>query len=343
MAAATNHIHFEVYIFDRDDVGVAIANQLKARAEQLEVKVLCDRLGTTAAGRFPPATPMPEDFVSPPSITSYLKNDSRVHVRSFLNPWFSADHSKLYLVDGTKAWVGGMNIGREYRYEWHDLMVEVEGPVVGSLEAGFRRHWAHEGALGDLAYLAALLSGPKRTETPRGTNRWMELRCLPTRTAWKPFNTAVMGALRKANSYIYAENPYIYDTAVIRSLVQARHRGVDVRVILPRVNDLKFGGRSNLKLANYLLEHGVRVYFYPGMTHVKALLVDDWACLGSGNLNHLSLRICQEQNLATSDPAFAATLKRQLFEADFARSYELTQPLSVDWVDFLADQVMAGF
>ena len=65
-----------------------------------------------------------------------------------------------------------------------------------------------------------------------------------------------------------------------------------------------------------------KVYFYPGMTHVKALMVDDWACLGSANLNHLSLRVCQEQNVATSDPAFAARLKRELFEEDFARSYE---------------------
>jgi cardiolipin synthase len=79
------------------------------------------------------------------------------------------------------------------------------------------------------------------------------------------------------------------------------------------------------------------------MTHVKALLVDDWACLGSGNLNHLSLRVCQEHNVATSDPAFAARLKKELFEEDFSRSYELTEPVSIEWVDFLADLVLEGF
>jgi cardiolipin synthase len=118
---------------------------------------------------------------------------------------------------------------------------------------------------------------------------------------------------------------------------------VDVRVVLPRINDFKAGGRSNLVLANYCLAHGVRVYFYPAMTHVKALLVDDWALVGSGNLNNLSLQLNQEQNLATSDPAFAARLKRDLFEEDFARSYELTQPISVDWEDFLIDQVLDEF
>jgi phosphatidylserine/phosphatidylglycerophosphate/cardiolipin synthase-like enzyme len=75
---------------------------------------------------------------------------------------------------------------------------------------------------------------------------------------------------------------------------------------------------------------------------VKALLVDGWSCVGSGNLNHLSLRVNQEQNIATSDPRVAERLKQDLFEADFARSYEMNGPLSVDWVDVLADFVLEG-
>ncbi len=149
--------------------------------------------------------------------------------------------------------------------------------------------------------------------------------------------------MRRAQSYIYVENPYLFDKGVISKLVRARERGVDVRVVLPSVNDFKTGGRGNLVIANYLHQHGVRVYFYPGMTHVKALLVDGWACVGSGNMTHLSLHLCQEQNIATSDPAFAARLKHDLFEEDFARSFELNQPISVDWVDFVADTVLEGF
>ena len=79
------------------------------------------------------------------------------------------------------------------------------------------------------------------------------------------------------------------------------------------------------------------------MTHVKALLVDGWACLGSGNLTHLSLDVSEEQNIATSNPAFAARLKHDLFEEDFTRSYQLDQSISVDWVDFMADTVLEGF
>jgi len=340
IAEATNHVYMNIYIFDRDDVAVSMADQLRQRSSQVRVHVILDQMGTLAAGQVPPATPMPEDFVMPSSIVSYLRNDSRIRVHPFLNPWFSTDHQKVYLVDGTHAWVGGMNLGREYRYEWHDLMLELGGPVVFSLEREFRRDWAHESLLGDFAYTAALLSPPKKPALPTGTNQWIKVRRLPTRTGWKPFSNAVRTSLRRARSYIYVENPYLFDKGVIGELVEARARGVDVRVIMPRVNDFKTGGRSNLIVANYLHEHGVRVYFYPGMTHVKALLVDGWSCLGSGNMTHLSLDWSQEQNIATSDPAFAAQVKQDLFDEDFARSYELNQSISVDWMDFLADTAL---
>ncbi len=343
IAQATNHIHFEVYIFDKDDVAVSFADQLKQRSKDVEVEVILDRVSSIAASMSPPATPIPEDFVSPSSIISYLKQDSNVRVHPFLNPWFSSDHSKVYLIDGKYAWLGGMNLGREYRYEWHDMMVEVRGPIVASLEDQFRREWAHESMFGDFAYAVELARGPRPTKPVDEGGPWIQMRLLPTKTAWKPFNAAVMGAIRKSQNYIYVENPYLYDKGVIAELVRARNRGVDVRVILPRVNDIKSGGRSNLVTANYFLEHGIRVFFYPGMTHAKALLVDDWACVGSGNLNHLSLRLCQEENIATSDPAFSARLKKELFDEDFSRCYELSEPIAVDWVDFLTDQMLVDF
>jgi phosphatidylserine/phosphatidylglycerophosphate/cardiolipin synthase-like enzyme len=338
IAAATNHIDVNVFIFDKDDVAVDIADRLKQRSADANVRVILDRMGSLAAGASPPATPLPLDFVPPSSISSYLTDHSRVQVRPFLNPWLSADHCKTYIVDGQSAWLGGMNLGREYLYEWHDMMVELRGPVVESLEREFRHDWAHAGPLGDFAFAASLLG--RSEPQPSASTSWIKLRLLPTKTFWKPFSMAVLNSMRKAQSYIYVENPYLFDKRVMAALVEARRRGVDVRVVLPRENDFKYGSRANLVAANYFFDHGIRVYFYPGMTHVKALLVDGWSCVGSGNLNHISLRLSQEQNVATSDPAFADRLKHELFEEDFINSYELNHTISVDWADFLADMLL---
>jgi phosphatidylserine/phosphatidylglycerophosphate/cardiolipin synthase-like enzyme len=343
LKSATNHIHMNMYIFDRDDVAVDLADLMRRKSQSVPVKVILDRMGCTAAAFNPPATPLPEDFVPPKSISRYLAQESRVQVRIGYNPWFSADHSKVILVDGATAWLGGMNIGREYRYEWHDLMVELDGPVVRSLEREFQRQWAHTGPGGDLAYLAAWLQQAGGEQPPAAQDGKSALRLLPTKVGWKPYATAVLGALRRARSYVYVENSYLFDKRIVRELVRARRRGVDVRVVLPCVNDLAAAGRSNLVVANYLIDHGVRVYFYPGMTHVKAFLVDGWACVGSSNLNHLGLRVNHEQNVATSDPVFAGQLRRDLFEQDFARAYELTEPLSVGWFDLLSDIVLESF
>ena len=338
ISKATNTIHVNVFIFDKDDVAVDIADRLKARSKEVQVKVIMDRMGSLAAGAAPPSTPLPEEFVPPSSISGYLTDHSRVQVRPFLNPWFSADHCKTYIVDGQYAWLGGMNLGREYLYEWHDMMVELRGPVVRSLESEFRHDWAHAGPLGDLGFAASLFNSVEPQSTASTT--WIKVRRLPTKTLWKPFSAAVLNSIRKAQSYIYVENPYLFDKRAIGALVEARRRGVDVRVVLPRENDFKYGGRGNLVAANYLFAHGVRIYFYPGMTHVKALLVDGWSCVGSGNLNHQSLRLCQEQNIATSDPVFAERLKRELFDVDFGSSYEMNRTISVDWADFVADMVL---
>jgi phosphatidylserine/phosphatidylglycerophosphate/cardiolipin synthase-like enzyme len=91
--------------------------------------------------------------------------------------------------------------------------------------------------------------------------------------------------------------------------------------------------------ANALFDNGVRVYIYPGMSHVKAAIFDGWACFGSANLDQLSLRINLETNLATSEPAAVEALERDLFEADFEISPEMREVFPERWVDHLWELV----
>jgi cardiolipin synthase A/B len=343
LAEATNHIDLLVCIFDRDDVAVNIADQLRERSKEVDVRVVLDRMSSLASGNSPPATPMREGFVPPSSIGSYLEGGSRVRVRPFLNPWFSADHSKLFLVDGQHAFVGGMNLGREYRYEWHDLMVELEGPIVARFQRDFERSWAHASLLGDLAYAENALFAhkpPRVAEPPAGMAR---IRRLYTRTGDLQIRRAFMEALNRAQRCVYLENTYFYDSRVLEALVRARRRGVDVRVVLSSESDFGGADSSNYIKANRLFRNGARVFLYPGMTHVKAAYVDGWVCLGSANLNKLSLRFNQEINIATSDPRIAAQVEQELFAVDFSKSHELTEPIRVSWTDHLAESILEQF
>jgi len=356
VAEARTNVSIHICIFDRDDVAIEFADLLKQHSTNIDVKVVFDRLMSRAAASSPPATPMRAGFIPPASIAGYLRRDSKVAVRPQTNPGFAIDHSKFLLVDGQYAFLGGMNLGREYRYEWHDLMAELQGPVVAALQQQFDKNWTRLGPAGDFALAAQSLRGKKQrqsfplspSEEERGPAQptiddTIELRRLYTKPFARQIRRAELAGINRASHQIFAENPYFFSNEFLIALSKARRRGVDVRVILPSENDLAIGHRSNLVIANYLFSQGVRVFFYPGMTHVKALLVDGWACFGSANFDPMSLRINGEANLATSDPAFVRQFKQQVFETDFARSHELHEALAVNWTDYLADTLLTAF
>lgn len=331
---AERRIDLRLYIFDNDDYALQVADLLKTRSQAVDVRVLIDGLGTIA-GAQASSPSVPPSHAAPWSVVSYLRDDSRIDVRVLRNAWLMGDHSKSIVVDGETAFIGGMNIGREYRYDWHDMMVEVQGPVVGLIEEDFEKSWRGEGLLGDLQRL--IYRGDH--DRPAVDPELYPVRVLFTRPGEPQILRAQIAAMRSARRRIYIQNAYLTSDTVVHELVKARRRGVDVRVIMPTASDSGLISRSNVLAANALLRHGVRVYIYPGMSHVKAAVYDGWACFGSANFDYLSLRVNKELNLATSHPPAVDALVGQLFEVDFARSLELSEPLPSNWGDYLAEML----
>ena len=213
--------------------------------------------------------------------------------------------------------------------------MEVHGPVVDILRDEFHKAWAQSGLLGDIGYAWRRIV-PRQ---PEAEDTGYPVRVLYTRAADLEIFTAQREAIRNARRYIYVENAYFTDDAMLYELARARKRGVDVRVIMPLVTDRGPITRNNALAANAMLEHGIRVYIYPGMSHVKAAVFDGWACLGSANMDNWSLRINKELNLATSEPSAVNELLDQLFIADFDASVELTEPFPERWSDFLLEKI----
>lgn len=333
---ARDSILIRTYIFDNDDVAELIGRLLRRRAaEGVNVKVLLDGLGTIVATGTQHES-MPEDYVPPESVRQFLEGESDIDVRQVDNPWLVAgDHVKTTIVDERIAFTGGMNIGREYRYAWHDLMMEVQGPVVNILSGEFHDAWAHAGVFGDVGYLVH-----KMKPNPLQANmNGQSIRVLLTEPGNAEIFRAQRAAIRNAQRYIYIENAYFADDTMLYELARARRRGVDVRVIMPLIGNHGPMNSSNALAANAMLEHGIRVFLYPGMSHVKAAVFDGWACLGSANWDNLSFHTNKELNLASSDPVTVDELLRRLFDADFSASVELTEPFPERWSDHLMEVV----
>jgi phosphatidylserine/phosphatidylglycerophosphate/cardiolipin synthase-like enzyme len=108
-------------------------------------------------------------------------------------------------------------------------------------------------------------------------------------------------------------------------------------VILPLRSDNGLMKRNNVLIANALLNNGIRVYIYPGMSHLKAAVYDGWICLGSANLDRLSVRINKEIDIATSHAQPVRDLVQRVFIRDMQISVELTEPFPENWLDFLVE------
>jgi cardiolipin synthase len=193
----------------------------------------------------------------------------------------------------------------------------------------------HSGPLGDLGYVISQAAPTIKPTRDVGHS----LRVLLTAPGNSEIYNAQLEAIQRAQRYIYIQNAYFTDDRLLRELVMARRRGVDVRVIIPMETDHGPITRSNVLAANVMLKHGIRVYIYPGFSHVKAAIYDGWVCVGSANFDRLSLRLNRELNIASSDPTVAGQLLERLFVPDFLGSPELTEPIPERWIDHLVEIV----
>jgi len=328
--AARESVSLRMYIFDNDDFAVSVGEMLKRRSnEGVDTQVLLDGFGTIIS-TVEEQENLPADHEAPKSVRAFLERDSSVDVRQTQNPWFTGDHVKTAIIDRQIAFTGGMNIAREYRYDWHDLMLELRGPVVDVLQHEFDKAWAHAGFLGDLAYARVALRGTPAVADDIG----YPVRTLFTRTESAEIFRVQRKAIQRARKYVFVQNPYFTDDVMLFELARARKRGVDVRVIIPLETDRGLITRNNALAANALLRNGVRVFIYPGMSHVKAALYDDWACLGSANWDRWSFYLNKELNIATSEPSVVRSLREDVFEKDFAAAVELTEPIPEHWSDY---------
>lgn len=242
------------------------------------------------------------------------------------------DHRKLLLVDGQLAFVGGTGSTDDFwqpgeaQSRWHEVMVEIAGPLVADWQQLFERQWRASRVL--FAWRPQLL-GIKRLPTVPPAGQGLGRVAYADARQHRDILQSLVRALRGSKQRIWLATPYFLPTwKVRRALRKAAARGVEVRLLLSgRYSDhppVSFAGE---RYYPKLLKAGVRIFEYqPRFLHLKMVLVDGWVSVGSCNFDHWNLRFNLDANLETLDPALTAAVTAS-FQADFADSREVTLEL----------------
>jgi cardiolipin synthase len=247
------------------------------------------------------------------------------------------DHRKVVIVDGRVGYVGGPGIEDHYASGTHDLMVRLEGPIVAQLQAVFLLSWHFQG--GPLPSAPDALA---RFFPPVADGAGTPIQILHNNPGegHLPIRAAFLSAVDEATDRLYAISPYLADHGILRGLVDAARRGVEVRVIVPAEPHSLPAKAAVRHWFRDLVEAGADVREHPEMAHAKVVLSDDTVLVGTANLDALSLRQNWEMQLRIEDPSVADLFARDLFDQDVSVTTPARMPTG--WRERAVNAVMSA-
>ena len=349
IADAQREVWLATYIFHDDPAATRVADALKdAAARGVAVRVVVDGFGSIAT--------MPR--------VRALFAGSAVQLEVFrpLDRWYSwlqpgqlrRLHQKLCVCDESLAFVGGINLiddRHDMNHGWTDaprldFAVALHGPLAQAVHATARAMWARAHLTRSWRDEVRVLARSARPVNEaltllrelRGAQPAGPVEPLPPMQAAflvrdnlrqrRAIERSYVEAIRHARERVDIAVPYFYPGHGFRTaLRKAAKRGVRVRLLLQGKIDYRIAALAAQALYDEMRSTGIRVYEYtPAFLHAKVAVVDDdWATVGSSNIDPLSLLLNLEANVVVRDRQFAQALS-QRFEEAFAISTEVTGP-----------------
>lgn len=308
---AQETIYFETFEWRDDEMGNRFYNALVARAEAgVKVFIIYDRIATLLfnGALF--------DFSHVPNVEVLLLNAMRHASRLLQRRHWAITHRKIMVIDCEIGYVGGYNIGDNYGKQWRDTHMRLKGTGVAGLTYAFVDLW-NTNRRSDLP------------ELPYADQPWNAdiqiLRNVPYRHDY-PIRSVYLSGLERADTRVIFTNPYLVPDSMLReALVLTAQRGVEVIILFPWRSDQIVTDWIARRFIDQLLAGGVKLFAYEGtMIHAKTVTVDgEWSCIGSANLDRLSLRVNHEITAAVFSQEVAEQLE-EMFEIDSSTARELT-------------------
>ncbi|RJQ23996.1 MAG: hypothetical protein C4560_00345 [Nitrospiraceae bacterium] len=319
VSSAEKIVCIEFYIFKDDDTGQKLSGLLKEKARQgIDIYLLYDHFGS---------------FLTSRRFWSDLKKEGikvRVsHPFKWSSPrsYLYRNHKKLLVIDGKKAFMGGFNIADEYhgyfkrrREIWRDVVIYLEGPIASILQGIFNKSWRTW--KGDLITMHA-----HHHQATEG------LPVIPifvnSRKARRKMRKLLLDSIKNARERILLTTAYfIPSRRILRALLSAARRGVDLKLLLPGKSDVLAAHYAGRNFYTRLLRSGAEIYNYQGaILHAKTAVFDGcWSIIGSTNLDLQSLRRNEESNVGILDVAFGKKMT-EAFHGDLDNSVKIERNL----------------
>jgi cardiolipin synthase len=293
---AKESILLEQFIFYNDEFGNKLLNIFIERAKAgVKVKLLWDAAGSFSLFGSDMVKTLREHNIE---LVFWRKLIPSYQDAPNIRSWFLRNHRRTLVIDGRIGYTGSICI-KDSMKNWRDTNVRLEGAVVKTMEDAFVRMWAR----------AKGMRQPKKEKLPADPAfSYITNSPAPGR---RYMHRTLIEAIRSATKYIYITTPYFVPThRLIRVIKLAAHRGVDVRILIPKSSNVfavDLGARS---FFDTLLESGARIFLYHGeLIHSKTILIDGtWATVGSLNLDAVSLLYNYEANIVSLNSKFAEEL-----------------------------------
>lgn len=313
---ARSHVHVQFYITAWDDVTDPVFQaMIRATERGVDVRLLFDHIGSR---RIPGYRRMVKRLRGTKIAWHPMLPIKPLRGR-FRRPDLR-NHRKILVVDGSVGFTGSLNLtepcynkpaNQRLGREWVELMVRLEGPVVGALNAVFASDWYVE--TGRVVDLVAVHGEPDR--------RPEEVFDVPCQVVPSGPGIVAENNLRMFTTLIYAAterisltSPYfVPDESLLYAVTTAAERGIDVELFVSEVSDQFLVGHAQASYYKALLEAGVRIHQYPApyILHSKHFTIDDQvAVVGSSNMDLRSFALNYEVSLMMPDPAVVAKMRR---------------------------------
>ena len=232
-------------------------------------------------------------------------------------------HRKLLVIDREVTFAGGMNIGDRQlinglsKLRASDLHFHFEGPLTDDCVNLFADDWKYS--------RGAPLEPWREKHAGTGPARCRLVSDGPDDTL-DSLMLVIMGAISNARERVWIMTPYFLPERQMMGCLQAAAiSGVDVQVMIPEENNWAIVQWALQHSLAELLNAGLQVFQRPPpFAHSKCIIIDDdYALVGSSNLDPRSLRLNFELGIEVFDPELNHELSAH-FEDILTRCKPLT-------------------